>query len=209
MTGDLIEAMAGTARDVLRSGSPPYGLRASGRDDGYPEVWTRDTAIRLLGICADGFEEAVPALEASLAALTRAQSTLGYSPLNADPLGQRATANAGGIESNLWYLIAHSALHRTFGVADLLERHGDALARAMLWVHYQDSDDDRLLESQEAADWGDLLAKLRERMGRAAAGLVLDRIEGKRTEIERVVLPTRMVVRRSSDLPAEFRAASA
>lgn len=209
MTGNLIEATAGAARDALRWGSLPYGLRASGRDDGYPEVWTRDTAISLLGICADGFEEVVPALEASLAALTRVQSTRGYVPLNVDPLGQRATANAGGIDSNLWYLIAYSALHRSFGVADLLERHRDALARAMLWVRYQDSDDDGLLESQEAADWGDLFAKLRERMGRVAAGLVLDRIEGKRTEIERVVLPTRLVVRRSRVLPAEFRAASA
>lgn len=53
------------------------------------------------------------------------------------------------------------------------------------------------------------VAQPRERMGRVAAGLVLDRIEGKRTEIERIVLPTRLVVRRSSVLSAEFRAASA
>lgn len=158
MTGDLIEATAAAARDVLRSCSTPYGLRASARDNGYPEVWTRDTAISLLGICADGFEEVVPALEVSLSALTRAQSTLGYVPLNVDPLGQPTTANAGSIDSNLWYVIAHWALHRTFGVADLLERHRDALARAMLWVRYQDSDNDGLLESQEAADWADLLA---------------------------------------------------
>jgi hypothetical protein len=78
----------GAARDVLRSCSTAYGLRASARDDGNPGCGTRDTAISLLlGTCADGFEEAVPALEASLTALTRAQSTPGYVPLNVDPLG--------------------------------------------------------------------------------------------------------------------------
>lgn len=38
----------------------------------------------------------------------------------------------------------------------------------------------------------------RERIGRIAAEIVLDRIEGRRTELARIVLPTRLVVRASS-----------
>ena len=38
----------------------------------------------------------------------------------------------------------------------------------------------------------------RERIGRIAAEIMLDRIEGRRTELARVVLPTRLVVRASS-----------
>jgi DNA-binding LacI/PurR family transcriptional regulator len=38
----------------------------------------------------------------------------------------------------------------------------------------------------------------REQLGRTAARLVVDRIEGRRTETARIVLPTELVVRRSS-----------
>jgi GntR family transcriptional regulator of arabinose operon len=43
------------------------------------------------------------------------------------------------------------------------------------------------------------VAQPRERMGRVAAGLVLDRIEGQRTEVARIVLPTALILRRSSE----------
>jgi DNA-binding LacI/PurR family transcriptional regulator len=38
----------------------------------------------------------------------------------------------------------------------------------------------------------------RERIGRVAAEIMLDRIAGRRTELARIVLPTRLVVRASS-----------
>jgi hypothetical protein len=114
--------------------------------------------ISLLGICADGLEDLVPAICVSLDTLTARQSPLGYIPLNVASDGNRSTANAGAIDSNLWYIMGHHLLDRTFGAENVLERHRDAIERAMLWVRYQDSDDDGLLESQEAADWADLLA---------------------------------------------------
>jgi glycogen debranching enzyme len=114
--------------------------------------------ISLLGICADGLEDLVPAVRVSLDTLTARQSPLGYIPLNVGSDGNRSTANAGAVDSNLWYIIGHHLLDQTFGAQDVLERHCDAIERAMLWVRYQDSDDDGLIESQEAADWADLLA---------------------------------------------------
>jgi DNA-binding LacI/PurR family transcriptional regulator len=42
------------------------------------------------------------------------------------------------------------------------------------------------------------VAQPRERIGRIAAEIVLDRIEGRRTELARIVLPTTLVVRASS-----------
>lgn len=158
MTRPLTDEAAARARLVLRSCAAPLGLRASASEDGYREVWTRDAMVALLGACADGREELVPALRATLETLSAHQSALGYVPLNVDPDGRRSTANAGALDSNLWYVLGHYFLHRTFGTADLLERHRDAIARAMLWARYQDSDDDGLIEGQEAADWADLLA---------------------------------------------------
>jgi glycogen debranching enzyme len=154
----LTEAAAGRARDVLRNCVTSLGLRASAGERGYPEVWARDAMISLLGVCADGLEDLAPALRDSLDTLTAHQSALGYIPLNVGSDGIPSTANAGSIDSNLWYIIGHHLLDRTFGTPDLLARHRDAIERAMLWVRYQDSDDDGLIESQEAADWADLLA---------------------------------------------------
>lgn len=155
---DPIEAAAERARAVLRACSTPYGLRASAGPGGYTEVWARDLGISVLGICADEFAEVLPAVERSLDALTAAQSKLGSIPIHVRPDGSRGTENAGGIDGNLWYVIAHAALHRRFGSRALVVRHREALAQAMTWVRYQDSDEDGLLESQEAADWADLLA---------------------------------------------------
>ncbi len=158
MSPSLTEEAAGRARDVLARCVTSLGLRASGGQAGYPEVWARDAMISLLGICADGLEDLLPALRQSLETLTANQSPLGYVPLNVASDGSPSTANAGAIDSNLWYIVGHHVLDRTFGAQDLLERDRDAIARAMLWVRYQDTDDDGLIESQEAADWADLLA---------------------------------------------------
>lgn len=154
----LVEEARARALDVLRACVTPLGLRASAERDGYREVWTRDAVISLLGVCAAGAEELVPALRRSLESLTRVQSPLGYIPINVGPDGRRSSANAGAVDGNLWYVLGHYLLDRTFAVPDLLEQHREAIGRAMLWARYQDSDDDRLLEVQEAADWADLLA---------------------------------------------------
>jgi len=42
------------------------------------------------------------------------------------------------------------------------------------------------------------IAQPRDQIGRTAAGMISDRIEGRRTETARVVLPTQLVIRRSS-----------
>jgi GntR family transcriptional regulator, arabinose operon transcriptional repressor len=53
------------------------------------------------------------------------------------------------------------------------------------------------------------VAQPRERIGRVAAGLLLDRIEGSRAEVARIVLPVTLVVRRSSVSTNRMAVASA
>lgn len=45
------------------------------------------------------------------------------------------------------------------------------------------------------------VAQPREQIGRTAARLVVDRIEGRRSDVARIVLPTRLVIRASSQTP--------
>jgi len=155
---DLIATAEVRARDVLRQCVAPEGIHASAAPGGYDQVWARDSMIVAVAACAVGLTELAPAIEASLETLTRAQSPLGYVPLNVHAGGRRDQGDPGGIDSNLWYVIGHQMLHRAFGAAKLLARHREAIERAMLWARYQDSDDDGLIEAQEAADWADLLA---------------------------------------------------
>jgi len=53
------------------------------------------------------------------------------------------------------------------------------------------------------------VAQPRERIGRVAAALVVERIEGRRTETSRTVLPTQLVVRRSTGTELTLTAQSA
>jgi hypothetical protein len=154
----LAEEATAAASQTLARCVTPIGLRASADEDGYDQVWARDSMVALLGICAAGLDEMVPALRASLVSLADAQSPLGYVPLFVEAGAPSGQGDPGGIDGNLWFVIGHHVLHRTFGAADLLDRHRLALARAMFWSRCQDSDDDGLIEAQEAADWADLMA---------------------------------------------------
>jgi LacI family transcriptional regulator len=51
------------------------------------------------------------------------------------------------------------------------------------------------------------VAQPREQMGRLAARLIAERIEGRRAEVSRIVLPTRLVVRHSSEMKLVARSA--
>jgi len=52
------------------------------------------------------------------------------------------------------------------------------------------------------------VAQPREQLGRTAARLVVERVEGRRTEVARTILPTRLVVRRSSGAQLPISAAA-
>ena len=158
MTSDLIEEAAERAVGVLERCVTPAGFRGTATDGGYPEVWARDSMIDLLGVCAAGLESLEPAARASLEILATRQSPRGSIPVNVYARGRRGTMNAGAVDANLWYVIGHHARHLAFGDTAFLERHRLSVARAMRWARYQDSDEDGLIEVQEAADWADLLA---------------------------------------------------
>jgi DNA-binding LacI/PurR family transcriptional regulator len=99
-----------------------------------------------------------------------------------------------------------------FGLHDLLALEVVAAARFLRRRVPEDFavagfDDDPLLGN--VAVPLTTVAQPRDRMGRVAARLVVERIEGRRTETSRVVLPTRLVVRRSTVSEFPVAAASA
>jgi GH15 family glucan-1,4-alpha-glucosidase len=155
----LIQEAHFRAINILHECATPYGFRASAQTAGYPQVWARDSAITFLGAICTGDKDLIRAGKASLETLGRHQSRRGLIPLNVNPdTGYISTENAGAVDSNLWFILAHYLhFHSTHDEAFLL-RHWPTIDKAMRWLDYQDMNECGLLEVPEAGDWMDLLA---------------------------------------------------
>lgn len=144
---------------VLRRCVTPYGFRASGVLPGYPQIWARDSVITSLGAALTGEPDLLAAFRASLDTLGRHQSQLGLVPLNVHPeTGEISTENAGALDANLWYILGHYYHYLLTKDLAYLQSVWPGLARALLWLRYQDMNECGLLEVPEAGDWMDLLA---------------------------------------------------
>jgi glycogen debranching enzyme len=142
---------------VLRSCVAPHGFKASAFEGGYPQVWARDAAITMLGALVTGEEDLLAASLASLRTLRGTQTELGMIHLNVDTrTGEVTTENAGAVDANLWFILAHDALRQATGDLDFIREAWPALQRALTWLRYQDMNACGLLEVPEAGDWADL-----------------------------------------------------
>jgi len=120
---NLVNEAAKHALEILHQCVTPYGFRASADPVGYPQVWSRDSSVTLLGALASEDKELINAGRASLDALSGAQSCWGMIPLNLNPeSGDISTENAGSCDANLWYILGQYALYRATGDKDALAR---------------------------------------------------------------------------------------
>ncbi len=158
-TGNLIETMRRHALDVMAQCVTPHGFRASGLQTGYPQIWARDSIITFLGAAATAEPRLLAAGRASLELMSRHQSRRGLIQLNVNPdTGFVSTENAGAVDANLWYILGHYLHFNITGDLEFLQRHWNAINRALIWLEYQDMNECGLLEVPEAGDWMDLIA---------------------------------------------------
>jgi len=154
-----IETGRQRATQLLRECITPYGFRASATRAGYPQIWARDNAVIFLGAVASGDPELQATSRCALETMRAYQSPRGLIQLNVNPdTGDVSTENAGSVDSNLWYILAHFLHFQTTGDLVFLTRHWPNLDRALVWLEYQDMNECGLLEVPEAGDWMDLLA---------------------------------------------------
>jgi glycogen debranching enzyme len=145
------------ALDVLRRCMSPLGFKGSASDGGYPQVWARDASISALGALVTGDAELIACTRASLETLGEHQTDLGMIHLNVDTrTGEVTTENAGAVDANLWFILAHDAYRQQTGDLALARASWPRLTRAALWLRYQDMNACGLLEVPEAGDWADL-----------------------------------------------------
>jgi glycogen debranching enzyme len=156
---NLIEEARVRAHDVLDRCATAAGLKASALPAGYPQVWARDGGISALGAMLLDDTTLPAAVKNTLGTLADAQSELGLIPLNVHPdSGEVSGENAGALDSNMWFIVAHYVHHAATQDAAYLHDAFPRLERAFLWLRYQDMNECGLLEVPEAGNWADLLA---------------------------------------------------
>jgi hypothetical protein len=141
---------------VLEHCAKPTGFYASGLPGGYEATWARDSMITSLGASLAGKQFQTP-FKKSLQLLSENQSELGQIPnavgtYNTD---RRSDVTFNSIDSSLWYLIGHQVYAKAYRDKSLMRRYRKNIEKALLWLKYQDPNEDTLLAQQPTMDWQD------------------------------------------------------
>lgn len=153
----IIEDAYREACRVVQDCRSPGGMKASAAEPGYPQVWSRDTMITLLGAVLIGDRAINQSLEDSFHILAEHQTPLGQIPNNVHPVSGLPNFQAYA-DSGLWFVIGVSNYYRTTGSAEFLEQYYPVIRKTMRWYEYQDVDRTGLISMAEGADWEDLFA---------------------------------------------------
>jgi hypothetical protein len=141
----LIEQAKEAALKVLRNNSRGHLPRTAGW--GYPEPYTRDLMISLLGILAHGDENLIKSWRRVLQTLAENQSRLGHIPsLVHDP------EDRGASDTTPLFLLSAGFFRKVTGETEYLE---EAVSRAMRWMEYQSPSDRVLVAQLPTSDWRD------------------------------------------------------
>ncbi|WP_428229578.1 glycoside hydrolase 100 family protein [Flavobacterium sp.] len=114
---------------------------------GYPEPYTRDLMISVLGVAVSKNEDLIAAMEKTLLTLSKNQSVRGHIPsLVHDP------ENRGASDTTPLFLLATGVFRKLTGKKDFLNNE---VQKALTWMEYQSPGDDYLVAQQPTSDWRD------------------------------------------------------
>ena len=136
------------ALEVLRHNShgPFHGLpRTAGW--GYPEPYTRDLLISILGIAVSGDQKLMESTRLVLTTLAKNQSELGHIPSIVHD-----KENRGSSDSTPLFLLGIAIFRISSGEQGFLQ---EAAEKAMTWMEYQSPASRYLVAQQPTSDWRD------------------------------------------------------
>ncbi len=114
---------------------------------GYPEPYTRDLMISILGIAVSGNQKLLESIRKVLGTLAKNQTEHGHiSSLVHDP------DDRGASDTTPLFLLAAGIFRKVTGEADFLS---EAIEKAMLWMDFQSPSDRSLVAQQPTSDWRD------------------------------------------------------
>ncbi|RLC37492.1 hypothetical protein DRH27_03830 [Candidatus Falkowbacteria bacterium] len=144
------------AIEVIDSCAKPTGFYASGLKGGYEATWSRDSMITALGASLIDTKFKISFLK-SLNILKKWQSEKGQIPncVGSYNLDRRSDKTYNSIDSSLWYIIGHYVYAKAYQDHETILKHKKSLAQALIWLRYQDPNEDGLLAQQPTMDWQD------------------------------------------------------
>lgn len=114
---------------------------------GYPEPYTRDLMISILGIAVSGNQQLFDSMRSVLQALAENQSERGHiSSLVHHP------EDRGSSDTTPLFLIGVAVFRKMTGERDFLQ---EATLKALTWMEYQSPSDFYLVAQQPTSDWRD------------------------------------------------------
>jgi hypothetical protein len=143
-----IELAKKAALEVLlhNSHGPYHGLpRTAGW--GYPEPYTRDLMISILGIAVSGNQKLFESMRKVLETLAKNQTVHGHIPSLVHDNNDR-----GASDTTPWFLLAASIFRKVTGEINFL---ADAVEKALVWMEHQSPSDRFLVAQQPTTDWRD------------------------------------------------------
>jgi hypothetical protein len=114
---------------------------------GYPEPYTRDLMISLLGIAVTGNQLLIKSIQRVLETLAKNQTAHGHIP---SLVHERD--DVGASDTTPLFLLALGIFRRISGEAHFLEQ---AAQKALTWMAYQSPSDRYLVAQQPTSDWRD------------------------------------------------------
>lgn len=151
-----VEMARSEAVEVLKSCVRKNGFFASGLKGGYEALWARDSMTCALGGSVVG-EEFKEAMRHSLETLAKHQTGLGLIPncVGSYNTERKSDITFNSIDAPQWYIIGHFVYAKAYKDTSLLKKYRTSIFKAMLWLKYQDPNNDRLLVQQPTMDWMD------------------------------------------------------
>ncbi|HRN70605.1 MAG TPA: glycoside hydrolase 100 family protein [Candidatus Woesebacteria bacterium] len=127
----------------------------------YSSLFPRDIGVSTLGMLASNNEELIKLAKKSLANLVPAQSKRGQFPQNYVPqIHEIHWWMPGTIDGTLWWSIGFLEYVKKTGDQDFYKKYQHNLDMAFMWLTYQDTNNDYLVEQGEAAGWDDEMPRL-------------------------------------------------
>jgi len=146
--GKEIEQASKAALDVLlhNAHGPYHGLpRTAGW--GYPEPYTRDLMISILGIAVSGNQKLLDSIRKVLKTLAKNQTEHGHIPSLVHDNDDR-----GASDTTPLFLLATGIFRKVTGEVDFL---AEEVEKSLVWMSYQSPSDRFLVAQQPTSDWRD------------------------------------------------------
>jgi hypothetical protein len=144
----IIEVTKAAALEVLLNNSRgPFDQLPRTARWGYPEPYTRDLMISILGIAVSLNKKLIGSIRRVLETLAKNQTPRGHIPSLVHDGEDR-----GASDTTPLFLLGVSIYRRITGENDFLS---DAVSKALTWMEYQSPSDRLLVAQQPTSDWRD------------------------------------------------------